>query len=133
MPEELSCWRAGRAAVHNDRDLQRSLSSNEGSVLSEEDIPADMAAKRQKSAEKCSRGCPAVLQNLAKTYQSVGRHCWLIIYLILRNTVFIYITMHLNNICDMQKRPVLSEIHTVKNHHKSPLRSAACSRNSLER
>ena len=48
---------AGRVAVCIDRDLQRSLSSNEGSVLSEEDIPADMAAKRQ----------------------SVGRHCWLVI------------------------------------------------------
>ena len=69
----------GRAAVHIDRDLQRSLSSNEGSVLSEEDIPADMAAKTQKRVEECSRGCPAVLQSLAKTYQSVGRHCWLII------------------------------------------------------
>ena len=67
---------AGRAAIHIDRDLQRSLSSNESSVLSEEDIPADMAAKRQKRVEECSRGCPAVLQNLAKTYQSVGRHCW---------------------------------------------------------
>ena len=64
---------ACRAAVHIDRDLQRSLSSNQGSV---EDIPADMAAKRQKRVEECSRGCPAVLQNLAKTYQSVGRHCW---------------------------------------------------------
>ena len=32
---------AGRVAVHIDRDLQRSLSSNEGSVLSEEGIPAD--------------------------------------------------------------------------------------------
>ena len=40
---------ASRVAVHIDRDLQRSLSSNEGSVLSEEDIPADMAAKRQKT------------------------------------------------------------------------------------
>ena len=59
---------AGRAAVHIDRDLQRSLSSNEGSVLLEEDIPADMAANRQKRVEECSRGCPAVLQNLAKTY-----------------------------------------------------------------
>ena len=60
---------AGRAAVHIVRDVQRSLSSNEGSV--EEDISADMAAKRQKRVKECSRGCPAVLQNLAKTYQSV--------------------------------------------------------------
>ena len=63
MPEELSCWRAGRAAVHIDRDLQRSLSSNEGSVLSEEDIPADMAAKRQKRVEECSRGCPGIAES----------------------------------------------------------------------
>ena len=75
----LKNWCAGRAAAHIDRDLQRRLSSNVSSALSKEDIPADMAAKRQKSVEEYSRGCPAVLQNLAKTYQSIGRHCWLII------------------------------------------------------
>ena len=54
---------AGRVAVHIDRDLQRSLSSNEGSVLSKKDIPADMAAKRQKSVEECSRGCPGIAES----------------------------------------------------------------------
>ena len=78
-PEELSRRYAGRAAAHIDRDLQRSLSNNESSALSEEDIPADIAAKRQKSIGECSRGFPAVLQNLVQTYQSVGRHCWLCI------------------------------------------------------
>ena len=60
-----------------DRELQRSLSSNESSILSEGDLTVDSAAKRQKRAVECSRGCPAILKNLVKTYHSVGRHCWL--------------------------------------------------------
>ena len=39
------------------------MSSNEGSVLSEEDIPADMATKRQKRVEECSRGCPGMVES----------------------------------------------------------------------
>lgn len=66
----------GRAVFRIDGDLQRSLSSNESSILSEEGVPLEATAKRQKRAMECSRGCPAVLQNLVKTYESVGRHCW---------------------------------------------------------
>jgi len=63
-------------AVHVDRELQRSLSSNESSMLSGEELTVDTLAKRQKRAVECSRGCPAVLKNLSKTFDSVGRHCW---------------------------------------------------------
>ena len=63
-------------AVQVDRELQRSLSSNESSILSEGDLTVDSAAKRQKRAVECSRGCPAILKNLVKTYHSIGRHCW---------------------------------------------------------
>ena len=49
---------AGRAAVNIKfyRDLQRSLRSNESSVLSKETY-----RKTWKRVEECSRGCPAVL------------------------------------------------------------------------
>ncbi len=59
-----------------DRELQRSLSSIESSILSGEDITVDNAAKRQKRDVECSRGCPAILKNLAKTFHNIGRHCW---------------------------------------------------------
>ena len=64
-------------AVQVDRDLQRSLSSNESSILSDsEDPTVEIMAKREKRAAECSRGCPAVLKNLARTFHSLGRHCW---------------------------------------------------------
>ena len=44
------------------------MSSNEGSVLSEEDIPADMAAKRQKRVEECSRRCPGIAESSKDLY-----------------------------------------------------------------
>ena len=56
-------------AVQVDRDLQRSLSSNESSILlGGEDLTAEIMAKREKRAVECSRGCPVVLKNLAKTF-----------------------------------------------------------------
>ena len=63
-------------AVRMDRELQRSLSSSKSSILSEGELTVDALAKRQKRAVECSRGCAAVLKNLAKTFNSVGRHCW---------------------------------------------------------
>ena len=63
-------------AVQLDTELQRSLSSNESSMLLEESLTVDSVAKRQKREVECSRGCPAILKNLAKTFHSVGRHCW---------------------------------------------------------
>ena len=55
-----------------DRDLQRSLSSNEISILSGgEDLTAEIIAKREKRDVECSRGCPAVLKNLAKTFHAL--------------------------------------------------------------
>ena len=64
-------------AVQVDRDLQRSLSSNKSSILSGgDDLTVEIMAKQEKRAVECSRGCPVVLKNLAKTFHSLGRHCW---------------------------------------------------------
>ena len=64
---ELSHWHR-QSCSHIDGDQQRSLSTYESNVLLEEDVPNEITSKRWK---RCME-CPAVLQNLVKTYESVG-------------------------------------------------------------
>lgn len=47
-------------------DLERSLSSPDTSLISEE--------SEQEEWEPCKRGCTAILKRLAKTFNDVGRH-----------------------------------------------------------
>ena len=50
--------------VSLESNLLRSLSSNEGSVVSEDDLSDEVAARRQNRSAKCTHGCSAVLINL---------------------------------------------------------------------
>lgn len=70
-----------RSSYRLDPVLERSLSTSE-SDLSQEVDTADSddeealfrVRKRAERKERCKRGCPAILQRLAKTYQSIGVH-----------------------------------------------------------
>ena len=62
-------------AVQVDRDLHRSLCSNE--VRWGPNSRQDNATKRQKRNVECSRKCPTILNTFAKIFRSIGRHCWL--------------------------------------------------------
>ena len=66
---------ASRGAFSLENTILRSLSTSESS-LSTEDCSDEVAAKRIDRVEKCSRGCSAVLGNLAKAFEKAGRHCW---------------------------------------------------------
>ena len=55
-PEELSCWHTGRPGVHIDRDLQRSLCSNEGSVLSKKTYQQTWQPKDKRELRNVAEG-----------------------------------------------------------------------------
>lgn len=69
-----------RSSYRLDPVLERSLSTSESDLSQEMDTAADSededesfrARKRAERKERCERGCPAILQRLAKTYESIG-------------------------------------------------------------
>ena len=68
---------SSRAAYRLDPLLERSLSTSQGTETESE--PEDRAEevhwdRQAKRKEEWKRGCPAVLQGLAKTYESFVKH-----------------------------------------------------------
>ena len=95
----------GRTVSHTDGDLRRSLGSNESSILSIEDVPDEIAAKRQKRAMECSRVCLVVLQK----FEDLRK--------VLVGTVGLS--------CILQKWPLVRDRYT-RNSKKSSLLSTQC-------